>query len=76
MQGSSPPPHHAIPLLGWVGNGKRVSQALRDHKLAPQLLKVMRTFTCTTYDGALLLDALSRVRPELACSLTAVQTTL
>ena len=70
------PRHHAIPRLGWVGNGKRVSQALRAHKLAPQLLKVMRTFTCTTYDGALLLDALSRVRPELACSMTAVQTTL
>ena len=71
-----PPRHHAIPRLGWVGKGNRVSQALREHRLAPQLLSLMRRFTCTTYDGALLLRALAAARPDLTSSMTAVTTTL
>ena len=70
------PRHHAIPRLGWVGKGKRLSAAIREHSLAPQLLKLMRTFTCTTYDGALLLRALATARPDLAASEVAVNTTL
>ena len=70
------PRHHAIPRLGWVGKGKRLSAAISEHSLAPQLLKLMRTFTCTTYDGALLLRALATARPDLAASEVAVNTTL
>ena len=70
------PRHHAIPRLGWVGAGKLLTQALRKHRHARQLLKMMRSFTRTTYDGAFLLRALARTRPDLACSFSAVEKTL
>ena len=70
------PRHHAIPRFGWVSSGRRVSQALREHALAPQLVTWMRRFTCTTYDGALLLRALAQARPDLECSVSAVTSTL
>ena len=70
------PRHHAIPRLGWVGSGKRLTQELREHRLAVPLLNLMRAFTCTTYDGALLLRALADARPDLTASSTAVTTTL
>lgn len=70
------PRHHAIPRLGWVGAGQRLAAAIREHVLAPQLLKLMRTYTVTTFEGAFLLDALAVARPDLVASKTAVATTL
>lgn len=70
------PRHHAIPRLGWVGAGVRVTQALREHRLALPLLTLMRRFTCTTYNGALLLRALGELRPDLLASQTTTTRTL
>ena len=53
------PRHTGVPRRGWVAAGRKLGPTLSAHKLAPELLTLMRRFTATTYDGALLLDCLA-----------------
>ena len=53
------PRHHAVPRRGWVGAGRLLGPALAAHPLRTELLALMRSFTATTYAGALLLQSLA-----------------
>ena len=71
------PRHHAIPRRGFVANGTRLFDSIRQHKRQSELVELTRRFTKTTYDGALLVADLAVERPDLPfASKTAVQTTL
>ena len=70
------PRHYGVPRAGFVTSGGRLSEQLRAHEHAGTLVDMARRFTAATYDGALLLAALRKERPELAASVTAVDKTL
>lgn len=71
------PRHHAIPRRGFVAGGHQLSDSLRRHRRAADLVDMTRWFTKTIYDGALLLTDLHAARPDLPfASRVAVERTL
>jgi hypothetical protein len=71
------PRHHGMPRRGFVASGHHLSDSLRQHARAADLLEMARWFTKTTYDGALLLLDLYTARPDLPfASQVAVERTM
>ena len=70
------PRHWGVPRAGWVCPGSQLAAQMRQHEHAASLVDMARIFTATTYDGALLLADLRRVRPDLAASAAAVNKTI
>ncbi|KAL1529458.1 hypothetical protein AB1Y20_000405 [Prymnesium parvum] len=70
------PRHHGIPRRGWVAPGHRLlEEAIATYKEKPQVLRCLRRFTATTYNGALLARVLGE-EYKLPASDAAVNITL